>query len=137
MINRGLFSSASQHWATPADLYRELDREFSFNDDPCPLNSQEDGLERPWGSLTYVNPPYGRAITAWIKKAYDESRDGKLVVCLLPSRTDTAWFHEYVMKATEIRFLRGRLKFGEAKNSAPFPSMIVIFRPPQKVVLNW
>ena len=127
MINRGLFSSASQHWATPRDLYNVLNKEFDFNDDPCPLEPKDDGLSREWGSRTYCNPPYGREITKWLNKAYMESLKGKLVVCLIPSRTDTRWWHEYVMFAKEIRFLRGRLKFGNAKNSAPFPSAVVVF----------
>jgi len=128
MVNRGLFTSASQHWATPKDLYTVLDKEFHFNDDPCPLHSVIDGLYRDWGSSTFLNPPYGHVITVWLKKAYNESLKGKTIVCLLPSRTDTKWWHDYVMEAQEIRFLRGRLKFGDAKNSAPFPSVVVVFR---------
>jgi len=127
MINKGLFSSASCHWATPKDLYESLNTEFVFTDDPCPLHATEDGLARSWGERTYMNPPYGREIGKWLRKAYEESQKGKLVVCLIPSRTDTQWWHECVMKAQEIRFIRGRLKFGDAKNSAPFPSAIVIF----------
>lgn len=123
---RGLFSSTSSHWVTPKDLYEALDREFSFNDDPCPLGG-EGGLDRPWGTRVYCNPPYGREITKWLERAYQESVRGKIVVCLIPSRTDTRWWHDYVMKAKEIRFIKGRLKFGEAKNSAPFPSAVVIF----------
>ncbi len=126
MINKGLFSSASQHWSTPKDLYDELDKEFHFNDDPCPLHG-EGGLDRRWGSRTFVNPPYGREIGKWLFKVWKENMCGATVVCLLPSRTDTKWWHEYVMNADEIRFLRGRLKFGDSKNSAPFPSAVVIF----------
>ncbi len=126
-VNRGLFTSASQHWATPRDLYAALDAEFRFNDDPCPLNPVTDGLNRPWGARTFCNPPYGSEITRWITKGYEESQQGKLVVMLIPSRTDTRWWHEYVMKAREIRFLRGRLRFNDGQNSAPFPSAIVIF----------
>lgn len=125
-INSGLFTSASCHWSTPAELYADLDGEFHFNDDPCPLHSQEDGLSRAWGSRTYCNPPYGRAVNDWISKGYQEALSGKVVVFLLPARTDTRWWHDYCMKG-EIRFLRGRLKFGDSKNSAPFPSAIVIF----------
>ncbi len=128
MLNKGLFTSASQHWATPKELYEALDAEFHFNDDPCPLHG-EGGLERRWGSRTFMNPPYGREIRRWIADAYFQSLcNGITVVCLLPSRTDTKWWHDYVMKAEEIRFLRGRLKFGDSKNSAPFPSAIVIFK---------
>ncbi len=127
-MNSGLFTSASQHWATPKELYDELDREFHFNDDPCPLHG-EGGLDRDWGSRTFVNPPYGREITNWVRKAWFQSHYCEVIVCLVPSRTDTRWWHDYVMKADEIRFLRGRLKFGNSKNSAPFPSAVVIFRP--------
>lgn len=123
---KGLFSSASSDWATPKELYEALDKEFRFNDDPCPLGG-EGGLDRPWGNRTFLNPPYGRAIIDWVARAYQESCKGKLIVCLLPSRTDTKWWHDYVMQADEIRFIRGRLRFGNAKNGAPFPSAIVIF----------
>jgi len=126
-VNKGLFTSASQHWETPKELYDELDKEFHFNDDPCPLYG-EGGLDRRWGSVTFVNPPYGKEISKWLLRAWEESIWGNTVVCLIPSRTDTRWWHEYVMKASEIRFLRGRLKFGDATNSAPFPSCIAIFR---------
>ena len=128
MINKGLFSSASVHWATPREVYNRLDEEFHFNDDPCPLYSVEDRLNTEWGTSVFMNPPYGREITKWVKKAYEESLSGKTIVCLLPSRTDTKWWHDYIMEAKEVRFLRGRLKFGGAKNSAPFPSCVVIFK---------
>ena len=127
MFNKGLFSSASCHWSTPAALYADLDREFHFNDDPCPLRGTG-GLTRDWGTSTYCNPPYGREIGHWLKKGYDESLQGKLVVFLIPSRTDTQWWHEYVMRASEIRFLRGRIRFGHSRTGAPFPSAIVVFR---------
>lgn len=78
--------------------------------------------------MSFVNPPYGREIGRWIKKGFEEWRKGKTVVFLIPSRTDTAWWHDHIMKASEIRYIRGRLKFGDAKNSAPFPSAIAIFR---------
>jgi hypothetical protein len=127
-LNSGLFTSTSEHWATPKDLYADLNREFNFNDDPCPLNSLTDGLSREWGTSTYCNPPYGKEIGIWIRKAYQESLTGKTIVCLIPSRTDTEWWHEWVMKATEIRFCRGRLRFNESKSNAPFPSAIAIFK---------
>ena len=126
-MTTGLFSSLSQHWTTPIEVYAELDREFHFNDDPCPLYGNG-GLDREWGDRTFCNPPYGKEITKWLKKAYEESLMVKLIVCLIPSRTDTKWWHDYVMKG-QIRFLRGRLKFGNSKNSAPFPSAIVIYNP--------
>jgi hypothetical protein len=125
-MNRVLFSSASDHWSTPTELYTKLNEEFNFNDDPCPLHGTG-GLDRSWGSSVFVNPPYSD-ILLWIKKASNEATKGKTVVLLVPSRTDTKWFHDYAMKATEIRFLRGRLRFGGSKNSAPFPSCLVIFR---------
>lgn len=88
-----------------------------------------DGLSSEWGKVNFVNPPYGNEIGKWIKKGYEEWQKGKTVVFLIPSRTDTRWWHEYVMKATEIRFIKGRLKFDDQKNPAPFPSAIVIFSP--------
>lgn len=120
------FSSAHDNWSTPVDVYEALDREFGFNDDPCPIGGGG-GLERDWISPVFVNPPYSN-LKAWCKKAYEEHLKGKTVVMLIPSRTDTFAFHEYCMKATEIRFIRGRLKFGGSKNSAPFPSAIIIFK---------
>ena len=128
-LNRGLFTSLRGDWRTPKALYQVLDAEFSFDFDPCPVKPNFNGLESKWGTTNFVNPPYGRDIRKWIQKGYEESLEGKLVVFLLPSRTDTRWWHEYVMKADEIRFIRGRLKFDDQKNSAPFPSAIAIFRP--------
>ena len=125
---KGLMTSLSPHWATPKWLYDELDGEFHFDFDPCPLGGGVDGLNVEWGNINFINPPYGRKISLWIYRAYCKSQIGKVCVMLLPSRTDTYWWHEYVMKADEIRFIKGRLKFGESKNSAPFPSCVVIFR---------
>lgn len=122
---KGLMTSLSPHWATPKWLYDELDREFNFTDDPCPLHG-EGGLNRTWGQRVYVNPPYGREIGEWIKKGYESKSE--IVVMLLPARTDTKWWHDYCMRAHEIRFIKGRLKFGDSKNSAPFPSCVVIFK---------
>lgn len=120
----GLMTSLSPHWSTPKWLYDELNLEFHFGFDPCPLGGGIDGLSIPWGKCNYINPPYGRTIGLWIKKAYEN----RLSVMLLPARTDTKWWHDYCMKADEIRWIKGRLKFGDSKNSAPFPSCIVIFR---------
>lgn len=125
-FNKILFSSATDHWSTPKEVYDKLDSEFHFNFDPCPLHGNG-GLDIDWGSRTFVNPPYS-AIKDWIKKGYETSQGGTTVVLLIPSRTDTRWWHDYVMKAAEIRFIKGRLKFGDAKNNAPFPSCIVIFK---------
>lgn len=131
MESRVVFSSAKAHWSTPADVYAALDAEFCFTLDPCPLNGgdrlimEHDGLARSWvGERVYCNPPYGRGIAAWLDKA----TEAQVAVYLLPSRTDTAWWHDYAMKANEIRFLRGRLRFGDSENAAPFPSCVLIWR---------
>lgn len=105
-----------------------LDAEFNFTFDPCPLGGgSSNGLKINWEPSTFVNPPYSE-IKDWCKKAYEEWQKGNTVVMLIPSRTDTRYWHDYVMKATEIRFIKGRLKFGGSKNSAPFPSAIVVFK---------
>lgn len=114
------------HHVTPKDLYADLDREFAFNFDPCPLGADSGGLlfESWRGRRVFCNPPYGPEISSWLRR----SREAELAVYLLPVRTDTKWFHNQVLPiAREVRFLRGRLKFGESENSAPFPSMIVVF----------
>lgn len=134
------FSSETDKWATPIDFFNTLDEEFHFTLDPCCLPSsakcdnyyteEDDGLSQPWHGRVFMNPPYGRVIGHWIKKASDEVACGnaEIVVCLLPARTDTRWFHDYIYNKAETRFIKGRLKFGGAKNSAPFPSMVVIFK---------
>lgn len=126
-MNRVVFKSQSVEWATPKGVYDELAREFSFTFDPCPLGGTENGLStlfKPWrGERVFCNPPYDD-----IKRFLERAHEAELAVYLFPARTDTRWFHDIVLpKAAEIRFIRGRLKFGDAKNSAPFPSMIVIF----------
>ena len=131
MMNAVVFSSARTDWATPSHVYAALDREFKFTFDPCRLGDEgglfgrRDGLMESWaGKRVFCNPPYGPAITDWLRPA----RDAVLSVYLLPARTDTAWFHDHCLKySREIRFIRGRLRFGGAKNSAPFPSMLVIY----------
>lgn len=133
-------SSGNVEWATPTLTYTVLEAEFQFNLDPCATDTnhkcpdyytkEDDGLSKDWGGRrVFCNPPYGRAIADWVKKCSDEAKKpGTLVVALLPARTDTAWFHDYIYgKAREIRFLRGRLHFNDAKTAAPFPSMIVVF----------
>ena len=131
------FSSESVEWSTPDDFFKKLDQEFNFTLDPCAtvqnkkckkfFTKEEDGLKQDWSKeIVFMNPPYGRVIKYWIKKAYEESLKGAVVVCLIPARTDTSYWHDYCMKGT-IRFIRGRLKFNN-KNSAPFPSAVVIFR---------
>jgi hypothetical protein len=124
------FSSARQNWKTPKAFYRALDSEFKFDFDPCPAKQRPfiDGLSIEWGEISYCNPPYSEC-ASWCKKAYEESLKGKTIVMLIPSRTDTRYWHDYVMKASEIRFIKGRLKFDDQKHNAPFPSAIVIFKP--------
>ena len=121
------FSSERQNWKTPKAFYQALDAEFGFDFDPCPTKPTFDGLTVDWGGTNYVNPPYSEC-AAWCKKAYGEFKKGKTVVMLIPSRTDTKYWHEYCMKATEIRFIKGRLNFDGHKNSAPFPSAVIVFR---------
>ncbi len=120
------FSSLDLKWKTPKALYKKLDKEFNFDFDPCPTNPKFNGLEIEWKNRNFVNPPYGNQIKYWIKKGYEESLKDKLVVFLIPSRTDTRYWHDYIMKADEIRFIKGRLHFSE-KGPAPFPSCIAIF----------
>jgi site-specific DNA-methyltransferase (adenine-specific) len=117
------------NWATPQAVYAGLDAEFNFNYDPCPLNSypDTDGLSIEWGTRTYVNPPYSKP-RPWIEKAIDESKKGKIIVMLLRGDTSTAWFHDLVWGKAEVRFLRGRIRFNDAK-PAPFPSIVAIYRP--------
>src|SRR6266699_645834 len=131
-----MFSSKTGNWITPPDFLKKLDEEFHFDFDPCPYPMPIwNGLEVSWRKCNYVNPPYGREVGKWVHKGFMEAQQDKTVVMLLPARTDTRWFHEWIYKETrtEIRFLRGRLKFlspdGKPMNSAPFPSMVVIFRP--------
>ena len=128
-MNKILFSSVSDNWKTPENVYQKLNHEFNFDFDPCPLNEKPhfDGLSIEWGSVSFVNPPYSQ-ISAWCKKSFEQFQKGKTVVMLIPSRTDTRYWHDYIMKATEIRFIKGRLKFGDSKNSAPFPSAVIIFK---------
>ena len=133
------FSSKTDLWSTPQEFFNGLNQEFGFNLDPCatPNNAKcenfftvvEDGLVMSWGqSVVFMNPPYGREISKWMEKAFRSSLNGATVVCLVPARTDTRWWHDYAMKG-EVRLLKGRLKFGVAENSAPFPSAVVVFRP--------
>ena len=137
-INQGLFSSATGDWSTPQDFFDDANREFKFDLDVCASHENakcarfytrlDNGLGHSWKGYTcWMNPPYGREIGAWVKKAYEEGCLGTTVVGLLPARTDTKWFHDYIYGKTEIRFVKGRLKFGGSKNSAPFPSMLIVW----------
>lgn len=139
MINTGLFTSLRDDWETPQSLFNELNKEFNFTLDPCAsannrkcerfFTKNEDGLQQDWGGHNcFVNPPYGKELPKWILKSYKESqKPNTLVVMLIPARTDTKAFHDYIYGKAKIRFIRGRIKFDGAKYNAPFPSMIVIF----------
>jgi phage N-6-adenine-methyltransferase len=132
------FSSATAEWSTPQDLFDELDREFGFDLDVCAsaanakcgryFTQADDGLAQAWRGICWMNPPYGAGIGAWVRKAHESSLLGATVVCLVPARTDTRWWQDCCTLG-EIRFLRGRLRFNDA-GTAPFPSAIVVFRPP-------
>ena len=128
-MNPVLFSSQSDHWSTPQHVFEGLDQEFHFDFDPCPLMSKGDGRKLIWSGSVFCNPPYSR-IGEFLRAGLYWLAEKKcsLIVFLLPARTDTSWFHEFCLNAEEIRFIKGRLKFGKAVNSAPFPSMVVIFR---------
>jgi len=133
-----MFSSATDLWATPQEFFDEWNAKYHFNLDVCATADNakcerfftvaDDGLRQPWLGNVWMNPPYGRTIGEWVRKAYFSARAGATVVCLLPARTDTAWWHDYCMFG-DITFIRGRLKFGGNKNSAPFPSAVVVFTP--------
>lgn len=124
-----LFSQKSDHWSTPEATYDALHAEFDFTLDPCPLRGDRDGLAIAWTGRVFCNPPYSKT-KLFLKKGVDAIAAGacELAVYLVPARTDTVWFHEHVLGRAEIRFLRGRLKFGGSKKDAPFPSMLAIFR---------
>ena len=138
-LNAGLFSSTTDQWATPQDFFDKLDAEFHFSLDPCAsednakckkyFTEEDNGLIQNWrGQRVFCNPPYGREISKWVRKCSEESKNCEVIVMLLPARTDTAWFWDYIYGKAEIRFVRGRLKFGNSNQGAPFPSMVVIFR---------
>lgn len=139
MNTKTLFSSERMDWETPQDFFIELDNEFHFTLDPCATEQNakcakfytenDDGLAKSWGGETvFCNPPYGSQIGKWVKKCATE--ENCTCVMLIPARTDTRWFHEYIYQKAEIRFIKGRLKFGNQPHSAPFPSMVVVFRNP-------
>ena len=142
MISKALFSSNSETWETPQNFYEKLNKEFHFTLDPCalPANAkckmfftpEDDGLTKDWsGQRVFCNPPYGRKIKAWVKKCHDEAQKNTLIVLLIPARTDTTYFHQYIWHKATIRFIKGRLKFGNSKQSAPFPSMLAIWNGDQ------
>tara|TARA_R110002096_G_scaffold351838_1_gene544882 strand:- start:150 stop:629 length:480 start_codon:yes stop_codon:yes gene_type:complete len=136
-----MFSSQSNEWATPQSFFDKLDSIFGpFTLDAAASSSNykvknhfteaDDSLSQDWsGNTVFLNPPYGRALKEWVRKAYEEGqKSATTVVMLIPARTDTKYWHDYVMKADEIRFVRGRIKFGDETNSAPFPSAVIVFR---------
>jgi len=136
-----MFTSKTPEWGTPQKLFDRLNEKYKFDLDPCatPENAKCDrffteyinGLNVSWsGHRVFMNPPYGKHISKWVKKAYEESLKGVLVVCLLPARTDTRWFHDYCLKG-DIQFIKGRLCFNDGKGRAPFPSIIVVFEGSQ------
>ncbi len=130
MLNSGLFTSETCEWNTPASVYAVLDAEFHFTHDSAPEGYAElwSSLTESWQGTIFCNPPYGRTIGQWIQKGYESAQAGATVIMLIPSRTDTAWWHDFVMKADQIRFIRGRLKFSGTKWNAPFPSVIIVFQ---------
>ncbi len=143
-MNDVVFSSASVEWETPQAFFDALNDEFHFTLDPCSTDEnakcakhytrKDDGLSKDWtGETVYCNPPYGKDMPQWIAKCAQHARTGGVAVMLIPARTDTKAFHEYIYHKAEIRFVKGRLKFGGAKNSAPFPSMVCIFRPTNRM----
>jgi phage N-6-adenine-methyltransferase len=136
-INKGLMTSATDLWATPQNFFDDLEKQYGkFDIDVCADSSnakcakyfdkQMDGLKQTWAGKCWMNPPYGREIGKWMKKAKESAGNGTIVVCLVPARTDTKWWHDYAAKG-QITFVRGRLKFGASKNSAPFPSAVIVF----------
>lgn len=143
-----MFSSKTDDWATPQDFFDKLNEEFNFQLDVCAdesnakcaryFSKKQDGLAQSWtlpnGGAVWCNPPYGREISKWVQKSSEESKlHNETVVMLIPARTDTKWFHEYIYNKSEVRFVKGRLKFGSSKNSAPFPSMVVVFDGEKRV----
>lgn len=136
-----MFRSKTDQWSTPQDFFDKLNQEFCFSLDPCAdetnhkcekyFTEQDNGLIQDWTNETvFCNPPYGRETQHWVKKCFSEVYFGgcPCAVMLIPARTDTQWFHKYIYKKAEIRFIKGRLKFGNSNNYAPFPSMVVVFK---------
>lgn len=136
-VNPGMMSSNSEEWETPQDFFDALDAVFQFELDAAASaqnakctrywTKEDDALIQRWDGVVWCNPPYGRVIGEFVKKGYEEAQKGSMVVMLVPARTDTRWWHDWVMKAAEIKLVRGRLRFVGAPSSAPFPSAIVVF----------
>jgi phage N-6-adenine-methyltransferase len=144
-----LFSSRTDEWATPPAFFRKMSRRYGpFDVDVCAVadnakcerffSPEQNGLLQPWAGRCWCNPPYGKTIGQWVRKAWEASVDGSTVVCLLPARVDTRWWHQYVERfAATVEFLPGRLRFGDATSSAPFPSVVVVFRPARYRHCQW
>ena len=136
---KAMFSSRTVEWETPIAFFSKLNETYGFTLDPCATDATakcphyftkgDDGLSKDWGgNVVFMNPPYGRGIKDWVRKAWQEgTKPDTTVVCLVPARTDTRWWHDYCMKAEKVYFVKGRLKFGNSSNSAPFPSAVVVF----------
>lgn len=146
-MNNAIFSSDNMNWCTPQEFFEQLNEEFHFTLDAAASHKsakckkyftpQDDGLKQPWNNnIVFCNPPYGKDICKWVRKAYEESKRGTTVVLLIPSRTDTKYFHDYIYGKAELRFVRGRLKFtdenGMTKGSSPFPSLLVVYNGVKK-----
>jgi site-specific DNA-methyltransferase (adenine-specific) len=140
MISPSLYSSRTEEWPTPQSFFDHLNAEFHFTLDPSAtaenakcatfFTKRDDGLLQDWGRHTvFRNPPYGKQIRQWAGKCYEASHSGATVVLLAHSRTDTRWFHDWVYGRADLRFVRGRLKFGTSNQSAPFPSLVAVYRP--------
>lgn len=136
-INAGMFTSNTDLWEIPQDFFDRWNAVYHFSLDVCALpenakceryfTPEQNALKQDWTGVCWMNPPYGRGIGAWVRKAYESAQNGATVVCLLPARTDTAWWHDYCMHG-DITFVRGRIKFGGAVWNAPFPSAVVVFK---------
>lgn len=136
-MNKALFTSNSDEWYTPLTLFNQLNERFHFTLDPCCTKETakasnyytilDDGLTKNWnGNIVFCNPPYSD-IKRWVKKCYDEWNENTTIVLLIPARTDTSYFHDFIYHKAEIEFIRGRLHFSDSKNGAPFPSMLCVF----------
>lgn len=149
MLQKAMVSSKSNEWETPQELFDELNREFNFTLDPCATSQntkchkyytkKENGLKQDWSKdIVFMNPPYGGHAGLWIKKAYEESKKGAVIVCLIVSSTDRSYWHDYIFPhASEIRFLRGRIRFSEAESTAPFASAIIVFRDRESKIVYY
>lgn len=137
------FSSNKEDWPTPPEIFEPLQKRYRLERDVCasPENAklplfwtkEDDALSKPWDGRLWMNPPYGRDIGKWLKKAFEAAQYGAIVVCLIPARTDTKWWHDYVMNSAEVVFIKGRITFEGAESGAPFPSAVVKFEPHMNV----